>query len=225
MILTCPECSARYRLADGAIPAAGRSVQCASCKHSWFEAGSDGPPPAAAPEPARTIERVRAPLQFEPPRPPAAPASATVARTAWWPTLGALVIGAVLTILAASVWRFDPQQLGLDLPDDARNPAAIMAQTPLLISAKVELSILPNGGNFVAVSGTITNPTKTAQPVVDLIADVHDRTGRVIDSWTIPAPVRMLPAGRAVAFDSAASNIPAAAASLSVHFPGIKPKL
>ena len=37
MILTCPACSIKYVVKDGAIPPAGRQVRCASCKHSWHQ--------------------------------------------------------------------------------------------------------------------------------------------------------------------------------------------
>jgi len=37
MILTCPACDTKYVVKDGAIPAAGRRVRCASCKHSWHQ--------------------------------------------------------------------------------------------------------------------------------------------------------------------------------------------
>lgn len=44
MILTCPACSTKYVVKDGAIPPAGRQVRCAACKHSWHqdpEAGAE----------------------------------------------------------------------------------------------------------------------------------------------------------------------------------------
>jgi predicted Zn finger-like uncharacterized protein len=37
MILTCPECSTKYVVKDGAIPQGGRKVRCASCQHSWHQ--------------------------------------------------------------------------------------------------------------------------------------------------------------------------------------------
>ena len=45
MILTCPSCTTRYVVKDGAIPSAGRTVRCAQCKHSWHqdpEPGGEG---------------------------------------------------------------------------------------------------------------------------------------------------------------------------------------
>ena len=37
MILTCPECSTKYVVKDGAIPPGGRQVRCAACKASWHQ--------------------------------------------------------------------------------------------------------------------------------------------------------------------------------------------
>ena len=52
MILTCPECSTKYVVKDGAIPPGGRQVRCASCKHSWHQDPEPGEPDPAAHSPA-----------------------------------------------------------------------------------------------------------------------------------------------------------------------------
>ena len=50
MILTCPECSTKYVVKDGAIPPAGRQVRCASCKHSWHQGPDEFALEAMVPE-------------------------------------------------------------------------------------------------------------------------------------------------------------------------------
>ncbi len=37
MRLICPKCDAQYNIADDAIPAGGRDVQCSTCGHTWFQ--------------------------------------------------------------------------------------------------------------------------------------------------------------------------------------------
>ena len=56
MILTCPACQTKYVVKEDAIPAAGRQVRCASCKHSWHQ----GPDEAASTQPAEPIRDIEA---------------------------------------------------------------------------------------------------------------------------------------------------------------------
>lgn len=52
MILTCPECQARYVVDPAKIPPHGRKVRCARCRHDWTHV----PPP---PRPAEDLAHAR----------------------------------------------------------------------------------------------------------------------------------------------------------------------
>jgi predicted Zn finger-like uncharacterized protein len=42
MLVTCPECGARYDIDGSLIPASGRRVQCSACDHVWLQDGEAG---------------------------------------------------------------------------------------------------------------------------------------------------------------------------------------
>jgi predicted Zn finger-like uncharacterized protein len=55
MILTCPNCTARFMIDGHALGAGGRTVRCGACGHSWLqlpEPAADDAAPAYAPPPA-----------------------------------------------------------------------------------------------------------------------------------------------------------------------------
>src|ERR1700761_4510313 len=76
MILTCPNCDTRYSVDGSKFPAAGRTVRCAKCGHSWHQA-AEAPeaeilPPEAAPvvaEPTPVADAGDAPMAAATPTP------------------------------------------------------------------------------------------------------------------------------------------------------------
>ena len=75
MRLICPNCDAQYEVAEGAIPEAGRDVQCSACGHTWFQqhasALSSAPAASVMAAPERQPDPVPEPpiARFDPPLP------------------------------------------------------------------------------------------------------------------------------------------------------------
>ncbi|MEX2616838.1 MAG: zinc-ribbon domain-containing protein [Alphaproteobacteria bacterium] len=67
MIITCPNCAARFNLKDDLLGDKGRNVKCAKCSHRWF---AERPVDAANPAAPKPLEEAAAP---PPPPPPPAP--------------------------------------------------------------------------------------------------------------------------------------------------------
>lgn len=215
MILECPECRTRYLVADEAI-GAGRTVRCATCRHSWYQPGEMAfvapaatvptPPPVATPEPAYRDAATEAPTRYR--RNPA---------KRW--TAMAVAAGLVMLLcVAAILYSGAPglaAQLGLGIAP---------AETPLrLVDNPITRRPLPNGSEIFAVSGRVVNPTTVRQHVPDVRAELRDAQGRLVYSWTIRPETMELAPRTSVEFNSAKLDVPANAHQLVLSFAGNDP--
>jgi predicted Zn finger-like uncharacterized protein len=237
MILECSQCRTRYLVPDSAIGTEGRTVRCASCKYSWFQApeildlaSAHAVPaepkaaphrpipsyPAAAPEPRAARDEAPSvaapPPEYDPfaPQPPFKPRRNPAKR---W-TAAAFVAGFSMFLgLGAVIYSGAPgiaSQLGLGNFD---------AETPLRFTDKnVERRETASGGELFAVSGKIVNPTGTKQHVPDIRIELSDKSGGIVDTWRVTPEVRTLDPNGSIDFNSAHLNIPATVRMVTFTF-------
>ena len=246
MILECPECSTRYLVPDSAVGIEGRTVRCANCRHSWFQAPTDpvAPPPAAPPPPVAAVEPDAVPTPpvatvpttvVAPPLPPlpepdVEPAAdysefdAFAHRPPFRPrknvarrwTLVAVIAGLLMLAAIGAILWLGAPGLG------ARLGLPIgTAESPLrLHDNPIERRELENGSELFAVSGQVTNPSGDRQRVPDIRVELRDAQGRLVFSWTITPQRRSLAPGASIDFNSAKLDVPANSKRLELSFAG-----
>ncbi|OYY71917.1 MJ0042-type zinc finger domain-containing protein [Sphingomonas sp. 28-63-12] len=238
MILECTECRTRYLVPDAAIGADGRTVRCASCKHSWFqppapldlvtraesagaESGADQYPAPTRARPADSTTPAAAPIapgddpDFDPfaHRAPFRPRRNPARRQ----TFAAVAAGtAMLVGVVAILYSGAPgfaTQMGLAQP--VKDDPLVIEQYP------IDRRDLPTGTELFAVSGRIINKSNSRQAVPDIRAELRDGesgNSRVVFSWTITPERRTLAPGAAIEFNSAQTDVPANSKRLDFTF-------
>jgi predicted Zn finger-like uncharacterized protein len=229
MILTCPSCDTRYTVDGAKFPAAGRTVRCAKCSHSWHQAAeAPEPEPDAVPETAPVAQaamdapypvnpsgtRAFAPTATVPvPRAPLAP---RLAAAAGWIGLIAVVLVIALSAVhyrqdVAAIW---PQSAGvystLGLPVNASG----------IDFRQVDYRRESEDGQVVlAVSGMIVNVGQRELPVPQTVrVTLSDASKHELYHWTFKPNATVLKPGQSVPFVTRLSSPPAAARHLEVRF-------
>jgi predicted Zn finger-like uncharacterized protein len=239
MILTCPSCDTRYSVDGAKFPAAGRTVRCAKCGHSWHQAAEaaeaetapepvtmaqDAPAePAAhqAPGDAPIFEsaslsttRAYAPAAVAPE--PRAPLGPKIAVAAGWAGLIAVVL-----LIAVSAVRYR-QDIAVIWPQSA----GVYSSLGLKVNAsgidfrQVDYRRETEDGQVVlAVSGVIVNGGHRELPVPQTVrVTLSDVSNHEIYHWTFKPTATVLGPGQSVPFITRLSSPPAAARHLEVRF-------
>ncbi|MES2472413.1 MAG: DUF3426 domain-containing protein [Pseudomonadota bacterium] len=239
MILTCPSCDTRYAVDGSKFPAAGRTVRCAKCSHSWHQdaealepefapeiapdvtpqeaeaQGTDAPADASDPYPVNpSPTRAYAPMAAAvEPRAPLGPKLAVIA--GW---VGLIV---VVLLIAVSAVRYR-QDIAVIWPQSA----GVYSSLGLPVNAsgidfrQVRYQRENEDGQIVlAVNGMIVNAGSRELPVPQTVrVTLSDVDKRELYHWNFKPAATVLKPGQSIPFTTRLSSPPAAARHLEVRF-------
>ena len=116
--------------------------------------------------------------------------------------MAAIIVLVLVAAIVAALWFLAPdslrQQIGISGPP---TPLQIAPGTP-------ERQKLASGNELVMVSGRVINPSGKQQNVPPIQAELRDKAGKLLYSWTIAPPARTLPPGASATFNSAQMDVP-----------------
>ncbi|HVW72835.1 MAG TPA: DUF3426 domain-containing protein, partial [Rhizomicrobium sp.] len=235
MILTCTSCGTRYAVDGAKFPAAGRTVRCAKCGHSWHQAAEA--PPEPAPEPVMTaaaadsamgsspnetevFSSTPSPVRAFAPQPalpePRAPIGPTLAVVAGWAGLIAVVL-----LIAVSAVRYR-QDIAVIWPQSAGvySSLGLHVNTSGIDFRQVDYRRESEDGQVVlAVTGVIVNAGSRQLPVPQTVrVTLSDASNHELYHWTFKPSTTVLAPGQSIPFVTRLSSPPAAARHLEVRF-------
>ena len=231
MILACPACATRFRVADAEIEgAAGRTVRCADCGHVWHarqappENGSAeavaaaassaaAAPPAAEPvrEAGPQIPRIAAPLR--------APLAAPRKQRRGWAALSWVVAIAVLLLVVAVAGMLVRRQLTAVWPSAARLAALAGRSAATPASGLVIRNIKPaRTADGLRIDGEIADTGSEPRDVPRLRVVLQNAAEKEVQSEIVDPPKARLEPGETVAFQTSFAHPPDAATGVVVTF-------
>ena len=121
------------------------------------------------------------------------------------------ILALVVIVAAALFWFLAPGDL------KAKLGLASAGATPLqLVTTHMDRQPLESGNELLTVTGRVINPSAKEQDVPPIQAQLKDRGGKVVYSWTIQPPARSLAAGASASFNSAEVNVPPGGDELTI---------
>ncbi len=117
--------------------------------------------------------------------------------------LAAIIVIVLVGAIVAALWFLAPNSVRqrIGLAGASPTPLQIAPGTP-------ERQKLASGNELVVVSGRVINPSAKVQSVPAIEAQLRDKSGKLLYSWTIAPPTRSLPPGGTATFNSAEMDVP-----------------
>ncbi|HEX2526992.1 MAG TPA: DUF3426 domain-containing protein [Geminicoccus sp.] len=208
MIVTCPNCAAKYRIDSAAIGERGRMVSCANCRHRWFvdpqhtatESATAPPPPA--PDPVRPGET-----------------SGTVRPGSRSSRLGWIVLLVLVTLVAGAVLARDriatmwPQTAGVY----RLVGLSVTIDPGIEIRGVTSAETQENGVRVLVVTGEVVNTTDYARTVPPLHVSVLDDDRKELVNEIIKVEPAILEARATVRFETRVQDVPPEARHTAVR--------
>jgi hypothetical protein len=213
VIVTCPQCTARYRLAIDVVMRRPK-LKCADCGLRWVPDEEIDEDEAVA----AVQEEVRAARNPPPPspQPPNVMAQPDAGQIRWGKWLLAMVLGTAFTTASVGLWigRIAPEALP-GVGDVLAHVAPPPSRLDVNVSARV--TRLPGGGAILEVTGRIANPGRATVAVPPLNASLM-AGGLAVRDWTIQPPAATIAAGQSLAFASTLTDVPAGPVTVQMRF-------
>jgi len=237
MILTCPNCNARFLINAAALRPSGREVRCGRCRHQWFATPPDEESvPAPEEISGQTPEETKAaPDRVPPPLPPPEPVydeprpippgsnlpAIPKRRRSVGIILGWLLF--VLVLIALGVLVAERDRVMSAYPETRPVFGALGFEVPpidagLKITDESCSRTVQEGLPVLICEGKVSNTSQHARHVPTLRGALRDAAGRELQSWTFTVPDDSLGPGESVAFRTEVRQPAAAATELSITF-------
>ena len=213
MIITCPACSTRYLVDPRSLGAAGRTVRCTNCSHTWMQTPPDDAPRRVDLPPTESPFPASPPLESAAYRPQSTPRSGIILP---------VTILVILVIVVGLLWA-ERQQIAAQWPGAARyyGMLGLSVGDPhndlelRQVSSNREEG---NGHSTLMIHGEVANISQGARAVPKLKVTLQDSNKHPLKSWAIAVTPDRLSAGAAVPFQTSVVDPADNAAGVVVTF-------